>query len=190
MAENNETTSLSSASAGALPEKKKARTILVLVAVAFLIVIGGGLIWGFALGSQNPVGAGWYLFSFSMGLTMIVLPCTLPLAFVIVPLSMGKGPVKGFSIALAFGAGIVVMLSLYGVLAAVLGEVAIGTLGAPLEVVKNWLYLVAGVFAYVFALGELGLVRFRMPSFSGAAPMFIQKQSDVIKAFLLGLFLG
>ncbi|MEK7075024.1 MAG: cytochrome c biogenesis protein CcdA, partial [Patescibacteria group bacterium] len=52
------------------------------------------------------------------------------------------------------------------------------------------MYLVAGFFAYVFALGELGLVRFRMPTYSGAYPMFIQRQQDIIKALLLGLFLG
>ena len=121
---------------------------------------------------------------------MIVLPCPLPLAFVIVPLSMGKGATKGFGIALAFGLGVALTLSMYGVIAAIVGEVAIGTIGAPLETVKNWLYLVAGIFAYIFALGELGLIRFRMPSYSGAAPAFIQRQSDFFKALLLGLFLG
>ena len=121
---------------------------------------------------------------------MIVLPCTLPLAFVIVPLSMGKGAVKGFGIAVAFGLGVAITLSFYGVLAAVIGEVAIGSLRAPLEAVKNWLYFIAGLFAYLFAIGEIGLWKFRMPSYSGAAPVFIQRQGDYFKALLLGLFLG
>ena len=121
---------------------------------------------------------------------MIVLPCTLPLAFVIVPLSMGKGAAKGFGIAIAFGLGVAITLSMYGVIAAIVGEVFIGTFAAPLETVKNWLYFIAGLFAFGFALGELGLVRFRMPSYTGAAPAFIQKQQDYLKALLLGLFLG
>ncbi|OHA09931.1 MAG: hypothetical protein A3A44_03655 [Candidatus Sungbacteria bacterium RIFCSPLOWO2_01_FULL_60_25] len=161
------------------------------IAIAFglLAFIAVGLFW-FFIGPASPVGFGWYLFAFAAGLTMIVLPCTLPLAFVIVPLSLGKGPVKGLGIALAFGIGVALTLSAYGIVAALVGEVAIGTLGAPLEVVKNWLYFVAGAFAYLFALGEIGLIRFRMPSYTGAAPAIIQKQGDYLKALLLGLFLG
>ncbi|TSC67021.1 MAG: cytochrome c bioproteinis protein transmembrane region, partial [Parcubacteria group bacterium Gr01-1014_72] len=85
---------------------------------------------------------------------------------------------------------VALMLSLYGVAAAIIGGAAVGTLGAPLEVVKNWVYFIAGIFALLFALGSVGLVKFKMPSYTGAAPAFIQKRGDVIKAFLLGLFLG
>lgn len=163
---------------------------LVGVLLTLLTAITFGIVWFFFIGPATPIGFGWYLFSFAAGLTMIVLPCTLPLAFVIVPLSMGRGALKGFMIAIAFGLGVAITLSLYGVLAAVLGKVAIGTLAAPLETVKNWLYFIAGAFAYLFALGELGLINFRMPSYTGAFPAFIQKQQDVLKALLLGLFLG
>jgi len=165
------------------------KTIFIAIAFGLLALIVLGLLW-FFIGSATPVGFGWYLFSFAAGLTMIILPCTLPLAFVIVPLSLGKGPVRGLGIALAFGIGVALTLSAYGIAAALVGEVAIGTLGAPLEVMKNWLYLVAGGFAYLFALGEIGLIRFRMPSYTGAAPAMIQKQGDYLKALLLGLFLG
>jgi cytochrome c-type biogenesis protein len=171
-------------------QSNKLKTTLAIIVIAIFALTVFGLIWFFFLGPNTPVGLGWYFFSFAAGLTMIVLPCTLPLAFVIVPLSMGKGAAKGLGIALAFGLGVALMLSAYGVIAAIIGEVAIGTLGAPLEVVKNWLYFVAGAFAFLFALGELGLINVRMPTYSGAAPALIQKQQDFIKAFLLGLFLG
>lgn len=167
------------------------RKVLIAVLFGISAVVVFGVFWFFFLsGGETPVGLGWYLFSFAAGLTMIVLPCTLPLAFVIVPLSMGKGPVKGFMIALAFGIGVTITLSMYGVVTAAVGKVAIEGLGASLESVKNWMYFIAGVFAYLFALGELGLVRFRMPSYTGAFPGFIQKQQDVLKALLLGFFLG
>ncbi len=168
----------------------RVKSLLVVSAFTIVTAIVAGLFWFFFLGTNAPVGAGWYLFSFAAGITMIVLPCTLPLAFVIVPLSMGKGPLKGLGMALAFGFGVALTLSMYGILAAVLGQVAIGTFGAPLEVVKNWLYFIAGLLAYLFALGELGLINFRMPSYGGAAPAFIQKQKDIVKALSLGLFLG
>lgn len=176
-----------------------AKILLAGFGVALLAVIGGGLVWFFTttLNVQSgleqagsTIGLGWYVFSFAAGLTMIVLPCTLPLAFVIVPLSMGKSPTKGLGMAICFGVGVAITLSLYGVAAALIGKVAIGTLGAPLEVIKNWLYFVAGALAYSFALGELGLINVRMPTYTGAAPAFIQKRQDYLKALALGLFLG
>ena len=173
-----------------MEQTSRFKNVLGFVSLGLFIFIVFGLLWAFVIGPGHPEGAGWYLFAYAMGLTMIVLPCTFPLAFVIVPLSMGKGMRKGLGIALAFGLGIAIMLSLYGVLAAVIGKVAVGSIGAPLEVVKNWTYFIAGIAAYLFALGELGVVRFRMPTYSGAAPAFIQKQKDYLKAFFLGLFLG
>ena len=155
-----------------------------------LAIIIFGLLWLFFLSPSNPSGLGWFIFSFAAGLSMIVLPCTLPLAFVIVPLSMGKGVKKGFGIAISFALGVTLTLSIYGVIAALIGKFAIGSLGAPLEVVKNWVYFIAGIFALLFALSEIGLLKFRMPSYTGAAPAFIQKQQDFLKAFFLGMFLG
>lgn len=150
-----------------------------------------GLIYLFVLAPTVPGGSfGWYLFSFAVGLTMIVMPCTLPLAFVIVPLSMGKGVAKGLGMALAFGLGVAVMLSTYGIAAALLGGFALEFLGSDVESIKNWVYFIAGIFAFTFALGELGLINVHMPTYSGAAPAFIQKRGELIKAFLLGLFLG
>lgn len=175
---------------GAFQTAGSSRWTLIILAVLLTAITVVGLIWLFAFSAGSPIGFGWFIFSFAAGLSMIVLPCTLPLAFVIVPLSLGKSARKGLSIALAFSLGVSLMLSVYGILAALVGEAAIGTLGAPLEVIKNWLYMIAGAFALVFALGELNLIRFRMPSYTGSAPAFIQKQSDYLKAFLLGLFLG
>jgi cytochrome c-type biogenesis protein len=166
------------------------RNVLIGGTIGLFAVIIFGLLWLFFLAPAQQSGLGWFLFSFAAGLSMIVLPCTLPLAFVIVPLSMGKGLIKGLGIALSFGAGVALMLSVYGVLAAAIGGVAIDTLGAPLEVVKNWVYFIAGIFALLFALGEIGLIKVRMPSYTGSAPAFIQKKQDYLKAFLLGMFLG
>jgi suppressor of ftsI len=172
-------------------EEVKIRSALLFCTIGVFAAIIFGLLYLFVLAPTAPgSSAGWFLFAFATGITMIVMPCTLPLAFVIVPLSMGKGIAKGLGIALAFGIGIAVTQSFYGVIAALIGSFALGALGAPLESVKNWVYLVAGIFALLFALGEIGLIKVRMPTYSGAAPAFIQRRQDVVKAFLLGLFLG
>lgn len=160
-------------------------TLFVTAAIIF------GLLYLFVIAPSIPAGnVGWFLFSFATGLTMIIMPCTLPLAFVIVPLSMGKGLVRGLGMAIAFGLGIAFTLSLYGVAAALLGGVAIDALGADIESLKNWVYFIAGTFALLFALSEIGLLNFHMPTYTGAAPAFIQKRQEILKAFFLGLFLG
>lgn len=168
----------------------KARHWILALVFGLAAVIGMGLVWAFFGSSSQVEGFGWYLFSYAMGLTMIVLPCTFPLAFVIVPLSLGKGPVKGLGMALAFGAGVAITLSMYGVLAAIIGKTFISTFGVQADALKNWLYFIAGMIAYLFALGELGLINFKMPTYSGAAPKIIQEKKDYVKALLLGLFLG
>lgn len=162
-----------------------ASTLIVAAAIIF------GLLYLFVIAPSIPnQNVGWFLFSFATGLTMIIMPCTLPLAFVIVPLSMGKGLVRGLGMALAFGLGIALTLSLYGIVAALLGNVALDALGVGLEGIKNWVYFVAGTFALVFALSEIGLLNIHMPTYTGAAPAFIQKRQEILKAFFLGLFLG
>ncbi|MEK7087151.1 MAG: cytochrome c biogenesis protein CcdA, partial [Patescibacteria group bacterium] len=175
---------------GEKPEAKEPRLKFIILAFGIFAVFVLGLIWLFGYSPSSPIGAGWFLFSFAAGLSMIVLPCTLPLAFVIVPLAMGKGYKKGLGVALTFGAGVAITLSLYGLLTAIVGQFAIASLGLQLETVKNWLYIVAGIFVIVFALTEIGLTKWHLPSYMGAAPAIIERRGDYLKALFLGLFLG
>jgi len=168
---------------------KGGRVIFILFTIGLFVIVVAGLIWVFTISTGAPVGLGWFLFSFATGLSMIILPCTLPLAFVIVPLSMGKGYVKGFATAAAFGIGVTITLSMYGIVAAVLGKAFIASTGTA-DLLKNWFYLAAGLFAIAFALNELGFIKFKTPSYSGAVPGFIQKRKDLFKPLLMGLFLG
>lgn len=161
--------------------QKRLRIILVATAFVLFSIILVGLFW---LSNTTKDQAGWLAFSYATGLSMIVLPCTLPLAFVIVPLAMGKDAKKGLAIAFAFAVGVTITLSMYGALIAKLGQVV------GLDRAKDTMYLIAGVFAVVFGLGELGLIKLRVPTYSGAFPKFIQDRKDTLKGFLLGLLLG
>jgi len=167
-----------------------ARLLFIFSTFALLAVVIIGLVWIFALSSTSPVGLAWYIFSFAAGLSMIVLPCTLPLAFVIVPMSMGKGYAKGLGTALMFGLGVAITLSMYGILAAILGKAVFSFSGGGGETIKGIFYSIAGIIAILFALGELGVIKFRLPSYGGAAPAIIQKHQGLLKPLLLGLFLG
>lgn len=159
--------------------EKRIRTYLVAVFFAILTVFILGLFW---LATTPGKSVGLTL-SFATGLSMIVLPCTLPLVFIIVPLSMGKTYRKGLFMALLFSSGVTITLTLYGVVVALLG------LSLGLHQIAQIMYLVAGILAFVFGLTELKLLKFEMPSYK-RMPNFIQKQPDYFKALLLGLFLG
>jgi len=123
------------------------------------------------------------ILSFAGGVSNIVLPCTLPLVFIIVPLSMGKGYKKGLLMALLFGLGLTVMLAVYG------GAIALVGKYLGLDQATRILYIIAGIAAFIFGLATLALVTFEMPSYS-RVPAFIQRQPDYWKSLFLGLFLG
>ncbi len=161
--------------------QRRARTALVAAAFVLFSVFLAGMVWLFTGSVQN---APWFVFAYVTGLSMIVLPCTLPLAFVIVPLAMRKGYGAGIAVALSFGLGVSITLSLYGALIAWLGQIV------GLDNAKNVMYAIAGAAALLFGLGQLGLIKIKIPAYSGKLPDFIQKQKDLLKAFFLGLFLG
>ena len=115
---------------------------------------------------------------------MIVLPCTLPLVFVIVPLCMGHDYRKGFVMALLFGGGLTVTLIAYAIFIALAGS----WLG--MDQATRIMLVIAGLAAWVFGLAELGLFTLKMPSYSGGVPGFIVERQDYTKALLMGLFLG
>jgi hypothetical protein len=138
-------------------QSNKLKTTLAIIVIAIFALTVFGLIWFFFLGPNTPVGLGWYFFSFAAGLTMIVLPCTLPLAFVIVPLSMGKGAAKGLGIALAFGLGVALMLSAYGVIAA---KLPLERSGLRLKLLKIGFILSRARLRFFLLLANLGLSMF------------------------------
>lgn len=152
--------------------------LLGFLALLFFIVIASGLLW-LAVQTDNAVSV---LLSFAAGLSMIFLPCTLPLAFIIVPLAAKETrPGKGLGIAIAFGLGLSVILALYGIVTAFLG----GYFG--LDQFTRAMFVVAGAMALIFALTELNLLRISLPVFTHRIPAWTEGYG---KSFLLGLFLG
>lgn len=159
--------------------QRKFRTFLVVSAgILFSVVM-----FGFIYLASTPAAIATYLLSFAGGISNIVLPCTLPLVFIIVPLAMIAGARKGLIMASLFGLGLVITLGAYGAAVALVGEY----LG--LDQATRFMYGIAGIAALIFGLSELGLIKFRVPSYVGV-PKFIQNKGDYAKVFLLGLLLG
>lgn len=154
----------------------------------------GLIIFSFLLLSITIIGIFWLvttpnaqaglIFAYAAGLSMIFLPCTLPLVFVIIPLSMRQSPIKGLTMALLFGLGLAITLSVYGAAVAWVGQY-IG-----MNALIRWMFGIAGVMAFVFGLSELKLLFVRLPFMAKVLPTSLQKSGDYTKSFFMGLFLG
>ncbi len=153
-----------------------------LVGLAFLLF--SIIVIGLFIFLTNPAQAAGLTLSYVAGLSMIFLPCTLPLAFIIVPIAMNESPRKGMIMALLFGAGMMITFSIYGVAFASIGKIT-GLLTA--NVIAG---ILGGGMAYIFGLSEAGLIKMKIPGIETALPTFIQRQGDYLKVFLLGLLLA
>jgi len=164
-----------------------AKKSLVLISFTLFSLIFVGLVFSLEIsgidGQEHTSYLSWLVIAYVAGLSMIVLPCTLPLVFIIVPLSMGKGYKKGITMALLFSFGLVITITAYGVGIAAIGQ------SASLDQVSTVMFLIAGGAAFVFGLSQLKIISLRMPSYSGT-PKFIQKRGEYAKSFFMGLLLG
>jgi cytochrome c-type biogenesis protein len=153
---------------------------VILVGIYYLVTVGPSTqeaALGLSYGS-------WVIFAYAAGLTMIFLPCTLPLAFVIVPMAMGENRKKGLIMALLFGVGLTITITIYTTVFALIGEAFGFSQAAQIAL------LFGGIIALLFGLEQLDLVPFSLPEYSGAYPELIDERGDYVKSFLLGLFLG
>src|SRR3972149_2924986 len=161
-------------------KEKRFRVYLVILAFALFSV----LLFGFIYLATTPATTLTMLLSFPGGISNIVLPCTLPLVFIIVPLARAAGNArKGLVMSVLCGAGLTITLSIYGAAIAQVGKY----LG--LDDATRIMYGLAGLAALIFGLSELKLINFKLPTYM-RMPGFIQKRGDYVKVFLLGLLLG
>jgi cytochrome c-type biogenesis protein len=163
------------------------KSLIVVLFILFSLIFLGGI---FGITNDTAISAGhelsypsWLIISYLAGLSMIILPCTLPLVFIIIPLSMGKGGKKGLVMASLFGAGLTVTIMFYGLGIGILGQTA------DLDQISIYMFLIAGIAAFLFGLSQLKLFELKLPSYSGT-PKFIQKRGDYSKSFFMGLLLG
>ena len=117
------------------------KSLVVVLFVLFSLIFVGGI---FGITNETAISVGqelsypsWLILAYLAGLSMIILPCTLPLVFIIIPLSMGKGGKKGLVMALLFGLGLTITIMFYG-----LGIGAIGQT-ADLDQISIYMFLIA-----------------------------------------------
>lgn len=155
---------------------------ILLVASAF-ILLSITLISLFSL-LTSPVYVPGYSLAFLAGISMIFLPCTFPLVFIIVPLALSREVGKGLTMSLLFGAGLITTFTIYGL--------ALGWLGGFVELYKiiSLMLVIGGVSALFFGISELELVKFHLPFRKTVLPKSLQGKNDYIRSYFLGFFLG
>jgi len=151
--------------------------------VIFAFVLFSIVLFAFIYLSTTPEATATMLLSFFGGISNIVLPCTLPLVFIIVPIAMVAKGRKGLWMSILFGLGLIITLATYGAIVGFLGQY----LG--LDNATRVMYSLAGLASLIFGLTELKLINFQLPSYT-RMPQFIEKQGDYLKVFFLGLLLG
>ncbi len=161
--------------------EKRFRVYLIILVTILFSVFLIGVFYVSTTTLSRSVGL---VLAYAAGMTMVLLPCTLPMVFVIVPMTMGKAYKKGLSMAVLFGIGISITLALYGIGIAYVGRY----LGLDVTTIVMW--FIAGVAAYVFGLSELKLISFKIPSYSGGMPARFMKFGDRLKALSFGVLLG
>jgi len=161
--------------------------LIATVFILFSLIFVGGI---FGVTNDIAISSGqelsypsWLIIAYLAGLSMIILPCTLPLVFIIIPLSMGKGGKKGLLMAGMFGAGLTITIMFYGLGIGLLGQTA------DLDQISIYMFLIAGLAAFLFGLSQLKLFELKLPTYSGT-PKFIQNRGDYSKSFFMGLLLG
>lgn len=160
---------------------KRARVALVAGAVLTFSLL---LLVEFHVSSTSLVGSLGLSLSYLSGMTMIALPCTLPMLLIIVPMAMSRPFGEGLPMALLFGLGVSMTLSAYGAGLAVSGHYL--GIDRPTQV----MWLTGGVAAYLFGLGQLGLLRLRLPVYSGPLPSLPAGWGGPLQALVMGLLLG
>lgn len=161
--------------------------VLIAIATTLFTIFVIGLLWLAGVREQAAVGGTFgfmILLAFAAGLSMIVLPCTLPLVFIIVPLAASKQYSRGFLMAVLFGLGLTITITVYGIVMAYAGRIFGIAAATP------WLLAVAGIAAYMFGLTQLGVFKFTLPFAASILPQSIQQRGDYAKSLALGLVLG
>lgn len=160
-------------------------SVLVIIGIVFLL-----LPLPFLFTHIGFVGFAWYFLSFVIGLSMIVLPATLPVALIAVPIATKKGFLSGMIAVLSFGFGVMITLSFYGILISWVGKIGLSFLHLRTEDVLSWVYFFSGIFVYIFSLSEIGLLHSSSRSYIGKASNNKEIRHPQLALFFLGIFLG
>lgn len=132
----------------------------------------------------------WYLFAFISGAGAAGILFVVPFVTFLLPLIRRHSAFVAVPAFLSLSAGLFLSLFLTGLIVAFFGRELLALLPHAGNALKYWIYFSVGVFVYALALGELGLIRLRLSSYSERLPRFAEGDHRIAPAFFLGLFSG
>lgn len=139
----------------------------------------------------SPLGSLlWYLFAFISGAGAAGILFVVPFVTFLLPLLRRHSAFVAVPTFLALSAGLFLSLFLSGLIIAFFGREILSLLPHAGNTLKYWIYFLVGVFVYTLALGELGLIRLRLSSYSKRLPRFTEGDHRIASGFFLGLFFG
>lgn len=176
------------------PLSHPSRALYALAWVACLLVVSAlvaSLLQYLLTPSLRDLGRlAWSAFAFISGVLLLPRPAILPVLHLVRSLAAGKRPWRAPSSLVLFFLGSSVALMCYGALAGALGSVVDIFVPGILSRAAPWALFFSGILLYIFALHEMGLLRFHIPSYAGKLPAIIERARLTQKAFLAGGFLG
>lgn len=155
---------------------RKHEFCLAALALALFTVIALGIFIFLSRYSYLAVGL---TLSYVAGLSMIFLPCTLPLAFVIAPVALQERIRNGIMMALLFGAGVVITFGVYGIAFVYTGGIN------GLLMANATAGILGGGLAYALGFYELGLAGIKIPG-TGLILLDFFQERDHLKMFFIG----
>lgn len=164
-----------------VPQRRAGALRAVAVATVGVVVLVAGELYVSAGGALQGAGL---VASYLSGITMLVLPCTLPMVLVIVPLVMGGELRRGVAMVAAFGLGVSTTLAVYGAVVAEVGS----SLG--LNTATRAMWFTGGAAAWLFGCSQLGLFRVRIPGVGIRTGRISRLRPGPLQALALGVLLG
>lgn len=153
------------------------KTVCLAALALFLFTVMAAGIFIFLTGYSN-LAAGFTL-SFVTGLSMIFLPCTLPLAFIAL-IAVHERVKKGIIMALLFLAGMVVAFGIYGIAFAYTGDMH------ALSAVNANAGILLGSVVYAHGISRLGLAGMKIPRVKA----FPGSTGEYLRMFFIGLLVA
>lgn len=173
-----------------------AGVLAVLLALVWDQLVSTPAVIGFQSGLVEDIqAAGPWLalgLSFLVGVTMIFVPCTFPMVYTLAPIAEEAKTRRGWVATIAlFSLGLTAAMALVGAVISLVGQSLLGLfateearLGLTLV-----LYSAIGIFALIYALGELGFLS--LPSLPMAEmPRWARVLGRYPRSLVLGLVVG
>lgn len=165
-----------------------ALSVILIFIFALALIAWGVFSQIFFAGGVAAGEFGWYVFAFSSGLFLLGSSAIFPFALAIIPLAMKRRLGNAVALTFAFSVGTLLVLSLSGLFAGLLGSIGYKEFVLSSRSFVDWGLVILGGFAYVLALSEIDIIHIVRRTFPEKLSRVIVRDSGIYGAFMFGAF--